>query len=849
MLSSQNPAGDAGRLARTGPVRVTALAVVSLLIAAVTFVSALPARAEDSAPTDPAAVAVTEGTDAAAPAGGPDTAVALEETASAPADASAIPADASGASANSAESSAGAPASAEAPLPDDGNSDAADAADPAPKHAASAPPSFAPPVVQEFTNTPPTGVDDHYEMVQDTSLVTSKPGILSNDYDADGDSVQVNGTMPPSTGELVWLDDPAFRYTPEPGFVGTVTFQYMIHDSAGADSAWTTVTVQVLPTGSEVTLPPLPVTDTYLYTKDTPLFIAAPGVLGNDGLDGAVVSIKTLGVPDGTVTWVGTDGSFLFTPVGGSTLKHQFAYEVCTAVACGTGYVDLFPTADGFEPSGPAVMPGAPVGQPDYYGVAAGTPLAVDAAQGVLANDTDPDGDMLEAISTTTVTQWGTLVLASNGSFVYTPTAGFTGVDWFTYYPNDEHAIAGLPVRVELQIGDGSVNHPPVAVADSYVALAGQPLLVSVGPLANDTDADGDLVGFDGWCKPLLGKVQWSGQHITYTPPAGFTGVDTGTYRVLDSHFYPSLCAPITFDVVPGDGVNTPPVPVKDYMEIEQDHTLTVSAAAGVLANDIDLDGDALEVFEYSAADHGVIVMAPDGSYTYTPDAGFVDYEYIDVQVSDGSAAVWTQLYIGVNPTGTGPLVANSESYFVEYGTVLHRDAPELLANDVFPDGATPTIYDVTTLPEHGTVDWTPEGGFTYTPDAGFTGTDSFWYGIGSGSQGRWAEVTLYVLAEGVVPGTPVDPTGPAAPTDPTDPTDPAPTGPSVPALPGEDDPVVPVDETDATPAPATASATPADALAATGSDATAALLTAALLALAGAVTSAVARLRRRAGL
>src|SRR6202012_2752053 len=66
------------------------------------------------------------------------------------------------------------------------------------------------------------------------------------------------------------------------------------------------------------------------------------------------------------------------------------------------------------------VVDPAPVGVADSYTTREGVALNVPAAQGVLANDTDGAGDTLTATLVTSTTH-GTLVLNSNGSFVYTP--------------------------------------------------------------------------------------------------------------------------------------------------------------------------------------------------------------------------------------------------------------------------------------------------------------------------------------------------------------------------------------------------------------------------------------------
>ncbi len=68
----------------------------------------------------------------------------------------------------------------------------------------------------------------------------------------------------------------------------------------------------------------------------------------------------------------------------------------------------------------------------DSYTTTAGVELVVSAGQGVLANDSDPDSAFLVA-DLAASTAHGTLVLHPNGSFEYTPAAGFSESDTFTY--------------------------------------------------------------------------------------------------------------------------------------------------------------------------------------------------------------------------------------------------------------------------------------------------------------------------------------------------------------------------------------------------------------------------------
>ena len=84
-----------------------------------------------------------------------------------------------------------------------------------------------------------------------------------------------------------------------------------------------------------------------------------------------------------------------------------------------------------------------PVARPDSYQVGVGETLRIPASRGVLANDVDPDGDLLRATIAANP-RHGTLALSPNGAFVYEPRDGFTGSDVFTYTLLDPES-ADLP--------------------------------------------------------------------------------------------------------------------------------------------------------------------------------------------------------------------------------------------------------------------------------------------------------------------------------------------------------------------------------------------------------------------
>src|SRR5204863_151259 len=132
----------------------------------------------------------------------------------------------------------------------------------------------------------------------------------------------------------------------------------------------------------------------------------------------------------------------------------------------------------------------APVAGNDAFSVNEDNTLTV-AATGVLANDTDIDGNPLTTVLATGPSN-GTLTLNADGSFSYTPSANFNGSDSFTYRANDGAANSNLAT---VTITVNPVNDAPVAGNDTFSINEDTTLAVpAAGVLANDSDVDGNTL-------------------------------------------------------------------------------------------------------------------------------------------------------------------------------------------------------------------------------------------------------------------------------------------------------------------------------------------------------------------
>jgi len=174
----------------------------------------------------------------------------------------------------------------------------------------------------------------------------------------------------------------------------------------------------------------------------------------------------------------------------------------------------------------------APVAVDDTYTMEEKDSLTIPAL-GVLANDTDVDGDSLTAIVVDTVSN-GTLTLNSDGSFTYTPTEFFNGTDSFTYKAKDAVLESDLAV---VTITVTPVNDWVTANDDAYETLANVSLVVGAeeGVLENDVLLDPDEeVSIQILDAPQHGALSMNDDgSFTYIPDTGFMGVDTFRYIVV----------------------------------------------------------------------------------------------------------------------------------------------------------------------------------------------------------------------------------------------------------------------------------------------------------------------------
>jgi VCBS repeat-containing protein len=602
-------------------------------------------------------------------------------------------------------------------------------------------------------NDSPVPVNDQYTTAEDTPLTIDAPGVLTNDTDVDGDALSSILVNPPQFGTVTLGPDGGLIYTPNANFNGVDGFSYLANDGS-ADSDAAAVTITVTPVNDA----PAGTADAYTTDEDTPLVVkAVQGVLANDSdVDGdPMTATLVTGPTNGTLT-LNADGSFNYAPNANFNGTDSFVYSAGDGTLSSeatTVSLTINPAND------------APVSAADSYTTDEDTPLTIDATTGVLANDSDTDGDPMTATLITGPTN-GTLTLNSDGSFNYAPNANFNGADSFVYSAGDG-TLSSDATTVSLTINP--VNDAPVTAADEYHTSEDAALTIdaTAGVLANDSDVDGDALTAALVTGPTSGTLTLNPDgSFNYVPNANFNGSDSFTYQANDGTIATDPTT-VTIDVCPA---NDAPTTADDSYSLDQGTTLTVDALTGVLANDSDIDGDALSASVVTGPANGSLSLNPDGSFSYTPNATFSGTDSFVYGASDGSLTTQSTVTLTVNPVAQAPIAAIDNYSTGEDVPLVVGASMGVLANDISPDGGTLTA-SVVTGPTNGTLSLKADGSFNYTPAANFHGNDSFTYKATS-SNGQEivssANVVIEALNDAPVAADDsftIDPTSTASPT------------------------------------------------------------------------------------
>ncbi|MFM7019817.1 MAG: beta strand repeat-containing protein, partial [Aquirufa sp.] len=388
------------------------------------------------------------------------------------------------------------------------------------------------------------------------------------------------------------------------------------------------------------------------------------------------------------------------------------------------------------------------------------TNQGTNATGNVLTNDTDADGNTL------TVTQFtvsgvaynvgdvvsipgkGTITVAANGTYTFTPIASYSGsVPVIGYTVSDGN---GSSVNGTLTITVVDVNDAPLAADDITTTLQNTP--VSGNVLTNDSDPENNTLSIT---KITIGGVDYpagtsatianvgtvvvnANGTYTFTPTSNFTGAaPVITYTVSDGTATSTADLKIAVTAI----VNANPVAVADTKTTTED----TPASGNVLTNDTDAEGNTLSLTSFTIngvtypagttatiAGVGTLVVNANGTYTFTSLTNYAGaVPVISYAISDGNGGTANgTLTVSITPANDAPVATDDVATATEdspvSGNVLTNDSDvegnTLSVTQFVINGTTYPAGQTATLAGVGTFVINANGTFTFTPEANYSG-------------------------------------------------------------------------------------------------------------------------------
>ena len=254
-------------------------------------------------------------------------------------------------------------------------------------------------------------------------------------------------------------------------------------------------------------------------------------------------------------------------------------------------------------------------------------------------------------------------------------------------------ALALTPIAATVALAIG------VAQADLYSVAEDDTLTVTApGILGNDTPTPDPSPAPSA--APLSCVVSVTTDHLSgtlswtpdgafeYKPPANFNGQAASNYFTYGMAEIPGggqcpstaeASADVGIEVTP---VNDAPTASTDSFIVLADRTLNIGAP-GVLLNDHDVDGDPLSAVKDTNPAHGVLTLAADGSFSYTPATGYRGPDAFSYHASDGASSSPTRV-VSLTVTAIPPIATPTPVP----ATPIPTPSPEPTATEEIPSAS-----------------------------------------------------------------------------------------------------------------------------------------------------------------
>ncbi|MFW2439267.1 MAG: tandem-95 repeat protein [Arenicellales bacterium] len=369
----------------------------------------------------------------------------------------------------------------------------------------------------------------------------------------------------------------------------------------------------------------------------------------------------------------------------------------------------------------------------------------------LLANDTDADNDALRLIAISQVNN-GQIILNADGSYQFSPDAGFVGETQLTYVVEDANGVRSI-AAAQLIVSN-SVGQP--------VVIGDVTLPDSDNSAANDT---GNRISHQEFNQPDFNLIEDENRLFSVEVLLGIQNkASTDTLQILNPRMLDSaqgtvtltpdgeisftptenLTGEVTFEYEISNGVTS--VPSQTFVKIwpENDAPATqddqfsgledsnlILAGTELLANDSDVEGDSLSIVGIWGTSAGAQANydANADQLTFTPPSNFFGDAWVDFLVEDAHGAWAVERSDIAIANVDDPAVAIDDNISLLEDQTRLILAEELTANDINLDREVLRINSIdTSLLTHGTAELLATGDVRFTPNADYAGTQTLRY-------------------------------------------------------------------------------------------------------------------------
>ncbi len=516
--------------------------------------------------------------------------------------------------------------------------------------------------ISDDGNAPPVPTNDSAKAQVGRPVLV---GVLANDVDPDGDTITLTSVRS-SDGEVAATTGGFVSFTARSP--GTATLTYTASDEKGA-TADATITVEVTPLG--VNQPPIARVDSFVVG----LVPTELEVLANDidpEGEGLTITKFKADIGVGRVEQVGQRLRVSPTRDGIAMLSYEVSDGELSAQA--SIRIDVR--------SAPSNRP--PIALPDRVSVAVGQPQVID----VVANDIDPDGDVLAVQSWSADGASGVDVRAidarrlevSISSPPLNPVA-------LAYTVSDGLNRVTSTVLVSAKPSGAGVA--PIARRDIGAVRVGIGRIVPV--LANDVDPDGGPVRIVALIRAPTGVgLAVDGRSVVIAPNTSLlTGASFEFGYTIEDQDGQRSSAEVVLSVIGAQGTNTPPSAMQDNAVANTGKPNPIA----VLSNDSDYEGDLLEITSVGQPSQGTAKVVS-GQIIYEPLRGSAGTDRFTYSVDDGhGGSASSMVQVGILPPASAnrpPVARDDGPTAVSAGTSGVK--VDVSANDTDPDGDRLTI-------------------------------------------------------------------------------------------------------------------------------------------------------------